>query len=82
MPYFTRKGARGMIGTECETPAVFGAAWARRFFEEFLAGTKPLGQVFLQLRREFYFDHNNVLGLAYALYCDADTQIVPGVRLS
>ncbi len=78
VPYFMAKGARGVIGTECETPALFAAEWARRFFDRFLAG-KPVGETFLELRREFYQRHNNLLGLLYALYCDGDTQIVPGV---
>jgi hypothetical protein len=81
VPYFMAKGARGVIGTECETPALFAAEWAMRFFDRFLAG-EPLGQVFLDLRREFYTDHNNLLGLLYALYVDGDTQIVPGLDLA
>jgi hypothetical protein len=79
-PYFMAKGARGVIGTECETPALFAAEWAKRFFNHFLAG-KSLGQAFLDLRREFYYDHNNVMGLLYALYCDGDTQVVPGLQM-
>jgi hypothetical protein len=79
-PYFMAKGARGVIGTECETPALFAAEWARRFFDHFLTG-KSLGQAFLDLRREFYFDHNNLMGLLYALYCDGDTQVVPGLQI-
>jgi len=81
VPYFMAKGARGVIGTECETPALFAAEWARRFFDQFLAGAS-LGQVFLDLRREFYYEHHNLLGLLYALYADGDTQIVPGVTLA
>jgi hypothetical protein len=77
MPYFTNKGARGMIGTECEVPARFAAEWARRFFDRFLYQEESLGAVFLELRREFYFQHNNILGLIYALYCDGDTSISP-----
>ncbi|HUX77516.1 MAG TPA: CHAT domain-containing protein [Anaerolineae bacterium] len=80
VPYFMAKGARGVIGTECETPALFAAEWARRFFDRFLAG-EPLGQIFLGLRREFYYGHGNLLGLLYALYVDGDTQVVPGVNL-
>jgi hypothetical protein len=79
--YFMAKGARGVIGTECETPALFAAEWARRFFDQFLAG-ESLGQIFLDLRREFYDQHNNILGLLYALYVDGDTQIVPGVTMT
>lgn len=80
VPYFMAKGARGVIGTECETPALFAAEWAKRFFHHFLTG-KSLGQAFLDLRREFYYQHNNLLGLLYALYCDGDTQIVPGLQV-
>jgi len=78
LPYFMSKGARGIIGTECEVPALFAAEWAKRFFNKFLSGT-PLGQTFLELRQEFLNEHNNLLGLLYTLYCDGDTQIVPGI---
>ena len=80
VPYFMAKGARGVIGTECDTPALFAAEWANRFFGELLAG-KSLGQSFLDLRREFYYQHNNLMGLLYALYCDGDTQVVPGMQI-
>lgn len=80
VPYFMGKGARGVIGTECETPALFAAEWAKRFFKQFLSG-RALGQVFLDLRREFYSQHNNLMGLLYALYCDGDTQITPGLNV-
>jgi CHAT domain len=78
--YFVSRGARGVIGTECKIPAVFASEWAKRFFPRFLPG-KSLGELFLELRREFYFKHNNLLGLAYGLYCDGDTQIHPGLSL-
>ena len=52
VPYFMAKGARGVVGTECQTPALFAAEWAKRFFERFLAG-EVLGEVFLGLRQEF-----------------------------
>lgn len=77
MPYFSSKGARGMIGTECEVPAVFAAEWAHRFFNRFFFQGEPIGRSFLELRREFYQRHNNILGLLYALYCDGDTCISP-----
>ena len=79
MPYFTAKGARGMIGAECEVPAVFAAEWARRFFDRFLYQKKPVGEIFLALRQEFFYKHNNLLGLLYALYCDGDTRVMPGL---
>jgi hypothetical protein len=81
LQFFARLGARGMLGTECDVPAVFAAAWARRFFDRFLSGRETLGEVVWSLRREFHRDHHNLLGLVYALYCDLDTRVTPGLRL-
>ena len=80
IPYFMAKGARGVVGTECKTPAVFASEWALRFFPRFLEG-EPLGDIFLELRREFHTKHGNPLGLLYSLYCDADTRIQPGLTI-
>lgn len=78
VPYFMDKGARGVVGTECKTPALFAVKWAKRFFERFLDG-EPLGETFLNLRREFLDQHGNPLGLLYAVHCDGDTQIEPAL---
>lgn len=75
--YFMAKGARGVIGTECDTPALFAKEWALRFFKRFLAG-EPLGEAALALRSEFAQAERNLLGLVYALYIDADTHLVTG----
>jgi hypothetical protein len=79
VPYFMSKGARGVIGTEVETPALFAVEWAKRFFDRFLHG-ETLGEIFLALRKEFYEKNNNLLGLLYALYVDGDTKIEPAVK--
>jgi hypothetical protein len=76
VPYFMAKGARGVVGTECKTPALFAMAWAERFFERFLDG-QTLGEAFLGLRQEFREKHGNPLGLLYAVHCDGDTLIEP-----
>jgi len=78
VPYFMAEGARGVVETECKTPALFATAWAKRFFERFLDG-EPLGEAFLGLRREFMERHGNPLGLLYAVHCDGDTQIQPAL---
>jgi hypothetical protein len=78
VPYFMAKGARGVVGTQCKTPALFAAEWAKRFFERFLDGA-ALGDVFLDLRREFLQSHGNPLGLLYAVHCDGDTRIEPAL---
>ena len=79
VPYFMAKGARGVIGTECQTPALFAAEWAPRFFDRLLDGGS-LGEVVLELRRQFLREHNNPLGLVYAVYCDGDTLIEPALH--
>jgi hypothetical protein len=76
VPYFMDKGARGVVGTECKTPALFAVEWAQRFFTRFLDG-ESLGECFLGLRREFLEKHCNPLGLLYAVYCNGDTVIKP-----
>jgi len=78
VPYFMAKGARGVVGTECKTPALFATAWAQEFFPRFLTG-QPLGELFRDLRSEFCLKHGNPLGLLYAVYCDGDTKIQPGL---
>jgi hypothetical protein len=76
VPYFMAKGARGVIGTECKTPARFAAEWADAFFERFLDGA-AVGDIVLQLRQDFVREHHNPLGLIYAIHCNADTRIKP-----
>ena len=75
------KGARGVVGTECKTPALFAMEWAERFFTRFLDGESP-GEAFLGLRREFLEKHRNPLGLLYAVYCNGDTVIKPALASS
>ena len=79
VPYFMAKGARGLIGTQVSTPALFAAAWAERFFDRFLAG-EAVGDAFLALRREFLEQHGNPLGLLYAVHCDGDIRIEPALQ--
>jgi hypothetical protein len=81
VPYFMAKGARGVVGTECKTPALFAAEWAKRFFPRFLRG-EALGETFLALRRELLEQHGNPLGLLYAVHSDGDTRIKPPLALA
>jgi hypothetical protein len=79
LPYFIAKGARGVIGTEAETPALFAAEWARRFFDSVLSG-QPVGEAVLSVRRDFLENHANIMAFLYALYCDGDTVLQPALR--
>ncbi|MFH1116551.1 MAG: response regulator [Pseudomonadota bacterium] len=80
MPSFTANGARGLIGTECNMPALFASVWARRFFDDFLCGD-PVGKILLRQRRYFYLRHGNILGLLYALYCHSGTRLFPALQV-
>jgi hypothetical protein len=80
LPYFIAKGARGVVGTECEIPALFAAAWAMRFFHGFLT-RQTLGEAFLAQRREFLEKYGNPLGLFYSVHCDGDTHIQPELKV-
>jgi hypothetical protein len=78
VPYFMSKGARGVIGTECKTPAIFAIRWADAFFEQILDGA-TVGATVLKLRQEFLHNHGNPLSLIYAVHCDADTRVTPAL---
>ena len=80
---FWERGASAVIGTQTEIPAVFAGLFAKRFFEEFFKGGRnadgtprhPVGDVLLQLRREFLDKYNNPLGLLYSLYRGYDVYL-------
>lgn len=78
IPYLVGKGMRGVIGTEVDTPALFAAEFAREFLTRFTAGGKPLGDLLLELRREYLEQKNNVMGLLYALYSNGEVVVSRG----
>ncbi|MFF1608803.1 CHAT domain-containing protein [Amycolatopsis sp. NPDC058278] len=77
-PWLMAKGARGVIGTEVEIPAVFAAAWATEFFQDLLDGV-PVADAAFRVTRHFVDRHHNLLGLAYALHCNGRSRIAPAV---
>jgi hypothetical protein len=72
--YFMNKGSRGMIGTVCKVPVIFSSAFAIRFFEKLLNGER-IGDIMLQLRREFLEKHNNLMGLNYIALCNSELHL-------
>ena len=72
VPAMLARGARGVIGTEVNTPTLFAAEFAQKLIERFTAGNISLGDVLLELRREYLTSKNNVMGLVYALYSNGD----------
>jgi hypothetical protein len=72
VPYLITKGARGVIGTEVDTPAIFAAEFAQEFLTRFTAGGQSLGELLLDMRREYLLNKNNLMGLLYALYSSGE----------
>jgi hypothetical protein len=73
VPFFIRRGARGVIGTECSMTTLFADDFARAFLSRLFQG-EAVGDTLLSLRRH-YLDQGNPLGLAYTLYGDADLRL-------
>ncbi|MFN8501211.1 CHAT domain-containing protein [Kouleothrix sp.] len=75
-PFFLAHGARTVVGSETNMPAVFAAEFGQEFVKRFAAGEQSAGNLLLNMRRAYLQQRNNLLGLLYALYGDADTQVV------
>lgn len=75
VPYLIARGVRGVLGTEVDTPALFAAEFAKEFLKRFAAGDRPLGELLLELRREYLEQKNNISGLVYALYSSGDVVV-------
>jgi hypothetical protein len=75
VPYLITKGARGVIGTEVDTPALFAAEFAKEFLTRFGKGNQKLGDILLDMRREYLLNKNNVMGLVYALHSSGEIYI-------
>lgn len=72
VPAMIQRGARGVIGTEVDTPALFAAEFAQQFIERFSKGDMPIGQLLLDLRKEYLTTKNNVMPLLYALHSSGE----------
>ncbi|GAB4110548.1 MAG: hypothetical protein OHK0050_06060 [Roseiflexaceae bacterium] len=75
VPEMIRIGARGVIGTEVDTPSQFAADFAKQFITRFSRGNTPIGDLLLALRQEYLTKHNNVMGLVYALYSSGEVMV-------
>jgi hypothetical protein len=80
VPYLITKGARGVIGTEVDTPALFAAEFAKDFLTRFAQGGQKLGDILLDMRREYLLKKNNVMGLVYALHSSGEIYISRGAN--
>ena len=71
---FWAQGARGVLATDFKVPDWFGATFSEALYQKLVAGV-PIGEALLTLRRTFWLDKRNPLGLAYALYSSPSIQI-------
>ncbi|NJN19814.1 MAG: CHAT domain-containing protein [Oscillochloris sp.] len=81
-PYLLDLGARAVVGTETDTPVVFGAAFGPQLLNALIRQGQPLGAALRATRRHFaaepYFNH---LGLLYTLYGTADLAVAPSAAV-
>ncbi|GAB4211528.1 MAG: hypothetical protein OHK0022_46130 [Roseiflexaceae bacterium] len=71
VPYLLDQGARTVIGTECETPIVFGSVFGAELLRAVALGS-PVGAALRDTRRLFLAQHRNALGVIYGLYGSAE----------
>lgn len=74
-PYLLDQGARAVVGTECETPIFFGAAFGVALLRAVVADRLSVGEALRATRRAFFEQQQNPLGLLYALYGSADLRV-------
>lgn len=73
--YMIKRGARGVLGTEVEIPVYFSAEFGQELLARLITERATLGEIILQLRREFLFERHNLLGLLYTAYCSNDLRV-------
>lgn len=72
VPYMLARGARGVLGTEADTPIHFAAEFAEELLSRLIAGEATLGEIVLGLRQYYLSKKRNPLGLLYTLYSSND----------
>lgn len=75
VPYLLDQGARAVIGTECDTPIYFGAAFGAALLRAVVRERLSVGAALRAARRAFFEQQQNPLGLLYALYGSADLRV-------
>jgi hypothetical protein len=63
------------IASVAEVPAVFAAAFARKFWQQFLIEKHTIGHALLDARLQLFHEWNNPFGLLYSLFGRVDTYV-------
>jgi hypothetical protein len=72
---FLKRGARGVVATECAVPDAFAADFAQQLYTHLLAG-EQLGESLLATRRYFLEKYHNPSGLLYSMYAPPSIRLV------
>ncbi len=72
VPFLLSRGVRGVLGTEVETPAFFGADFAKEFIQRFMTEEQPIGTLLLSLKQAYVEQRKNILGILFVMYANGD----------
>ncbi len=78
---FLRRGARGIVATECVVPDIFAASFAQKMYDRFLEGQR-LGDLLLATRLFFLREHDNPTGLLYSMYASPAIRLAKEIQLA
>ena len=78
LKFFCKKGAAGVIGTQCEVKEKLANAFIVNFFQSFLE-QYPAGEALFKSRQSLLREHLDPRGLAYSLFASADVQLAQPV---
>ena len=79
VPYFMAKGARGVIGTQCKTPALVRGRMGEALLRALPRRRRARRGLPRPCGASSSTQHGNPLGLLYAVHCDGDTRIEPAL---
>lgn len=75
VPYLLDLGARAVIGSECDVPIFFGAAFGSALVTAVVRDRLTVGAALRATRRQMLAQHQNALGLLYGVYGSADLAV-------
>lgn len=65
LTHLLEQGACAAIGTEVDTPAIFGATFGSKLLHAYVVQGMMAGEALLHVRRQFWSDFRNPLGLLF-----------------
>ena len=78
IPFFSQRGAKGIIGTQCEVKEMLADAFIIRFFTRFLRQMSA-GEALLKTRQQLLYEYLDPRGLVYSLFAAAELKLAQPV---